>query len=240
MEKISDFWSYDVREICREIYYRDVSNVAKYDIYLRKYPNLYQEYPEAFRTAIHPNTIKTDIINAITKYKIPNEEAKKLNEIYESDFNAAIDAYKRRFFGTKYPTFKYYKPNIFKKVCNPKCEFEQLLQWIDLVEKVEKGEMTQEDASYSFGDMIQRNYIPNTIKPNDKKDYQDEQYNMKYKIFSKKYPQFASEFPVLFNTVCDSKSSYWDIKNILDTTNVSEDTKASLKLICTEIYKYDR
>lgn len=228
--KLQDFWISELRDICREIYETDVREHAKYEIYSYKYPQFKQTHPELFAVACHPNTS----YNELQRYISTEDETtcQICKDIFNADWTSTVDAYKRRYYGKKYPIFKYYKPKIFKKVCNPNCEYDDLMKWIDLVERVENEEISQEYASYLYGDMINKTYIPENLKPRESNDYIDEQHRMKRRLFDKKYPDFEVAYPELFNSVCNPQSTYNDIKNMitsLEEKELSQDTLDTIR-----------
>ena len=118
------------------------------------------------QSMINENNVidKTEMIKKIKHSSILRNEVnemKKLKEKYKTNLDSNEFKYeameKCKFL------FEYYT-DIFNKIRKDELDESMLFDFLDILEKIEKGEMTQHDASFQVGSILKKMYIDSAVK----------------------------------------------------------------------------
>jgi hypothetical protein len=146
--------------------------------------NLLREYKhesttEKIRDLKHSNKIREDVIKIINlKKKYSRLEQTTLQNMLEKQCD---------FLYTNYT-------NIFHKIVKDNLDLNLMNRFLNILEKIEKGECDQHEASYSVGQILKQIYIDSAVREADKKD---KKYNKDKKPLKKPKKISWEEYKIL-------------------------------------------
>lgn len=142
-----------------------------------------QEQRLHLQNLINENEVidKTDMIRDIKHSNILRTEVQKMVELRKS-FIGDSDEFRTEAIKKCEFLFKYYT-DIFNKLKNDEIDLNMLFEFLDILEKIEKGDINQHEASFKVGTILKSMYIDSAIK---KADKMDKEYEKEKELIMKK------------------------------------------------------
>ena len=107
---------------------------------------------------------KTDMIRRIKHSSILRNEVNQmieLKKVYKNDLTSSN--FREEVMSKCNFLFKYYT-DIFNKLKNDELDVNMLFQFLDILEKIEKGDLNQHEASFQVGTILKNMYIDSAVK----------------------------------------------------------------------------
>jgi hypothetical protein len=107
---------------------------------------------------------KTDMIRRIKHSSILRNEVNEmieLKKVYKDDLT--FNNFREEAMNKCNFLFQYYT-DIFNKLKNDELDVNMLFQFLDILEKIEKGNLNQHEASFQVGSILKNMYIDSAVK----------------------------------------------------------------------------